>query len=108
MGPNCLVPVILGVIGCDLDGAAVCIQSKMMRGLVVGEPHGLIAVFFYIGLMLRSLFHMLLVHRTRVHILRCECDASEQQKYWNPSHLAFLPRSLCATARLAGALLRLY
>jgi hypothetical protein len=40
----------------------------------VRKSHRLITVFFHICLMVRSLFHMFFVHRTRLHVWAVNCS----------------------------------
>jgi len=70
MGPDCLhVLGIFAVVDGYFNSSTVRVQSKMMSGLVVREPHCLITVFFHVGLMLRNLIHMLFVRGARLHVL---------------------------------------
>ena len=57
----------------------------------MGKSHRLITVFFHIGLMPRSLFHMFLVQGARLHVLRCQLQRAQNQKCDDSSHgLIFL------------------
>jgi hypothetical protein len=61
----------------------------MMSGFVMWEAHRIIAVFFDICLMLRSLFHVFFVHGARLHVLRCHLEHAEYQKREHSFHLNF-------------------
>src|ERR1039458_1574071 len=81
MGPDGLYVLgILAVIDGYFNCPAVRVEAKMMSGLVMRESHGLISVFFHLRLMLRSLFHTLLVHGARLHVLCYELQPAEQKK----------------------------
>jgi biotin transporter BioY len=68
---------ILSVIHGHFNGTTVGVQTKMMSGLVMGKPHGLVTVLFYIGLVLRSRFPVLFVHGARLRVLSSQLQSPE-------------------------------
>jgi hypothetical protein len=68
---------IFFVINGYFDGSAIRIETKMMGRLVMREAHRLVTMLFHIGLVLGSFRHVLFVHRSRMHVLCSQWQASE-------------------------------
>jgi hypothetical protein len=73
MRPDCLRNLrIFTVVDRNFDSPTVGVKPEVMTTLIMRESHCLIAVFLHIGIMLPCLFHMLFVHRARLHVLCCQ------------------------------------
>jgi hypothetical protein len=76
--PDCLhVLGFRAVVHGHFDGTTIGVQTEMSRSLVMRKSHCLITLFLYIGLVLRSLFHVFFVRGARLHVLRCQLQPAE-------------------------------